>query len=128
MFLHLCQTTMYSTGKIPASKVKIVGQSNKRPIDQDYSGNASEDSKKPKLNMTGTQEECLKIDVGSEFQSYAQLEKSIQEFQERNFVQLYKRSSKGLDGYAKKCPNKKINPELLYSELDFACIHGGKKI
>ena len=116
-----------STGKITASKVKIVGQSNKRPIDQDYSGNASEDSKKPKLNMTGTQEECLKIDVGSEFQSYAQLEKSIQEFQERNFVQLYKRSSRGLDGYAKKCPNKKINPELLYSELDFACIHGGKK-
>ena len=85
-----------STSKIPTSTVKIVGQSNKRPIDQDYSGNASEDSKKPKLNITGTQEECLKIDVGSEFQSYAQLEKSIQEFQERNFVQLYKRSSGAL--------------------------------
>ena len=77
--------------------------------------------------MTDTQKECLKIDIGSEFQSNAQVEKSIEAFQERNFVQLYKRSSRGLDAYAKKCPNKKLNPDLLYSELDFACIHGGKK-
>ena len=120
------QSVHVSTREKAASTAKIIVQGKKRPIDCGYSGNATEDSKKPKLNKR-TQEECSQIGAGSEFHSYAQLEKSIQAFQEKNFVQLYKRSSRGLDAYAKKCPNKKLNPELLYSELDFACIHGGMK-
>ncbi len=117
-----------STVKIPASAVNNTRQNNKRPIDPNSSDNpALNNLKRPKLDTTDTQHECLKIDIGSKFESYTLLEKAIQAFQEGNFVQLYKRSSRGLGGYAKKCPKKKLNPKLLYNGLDFACIHGGKK-
>jgi hypothetical protein len=67
------------------------------------------------------------LDIGSEFGSYDDLEKAVQAFQSSNFVQLYKRSSRSLAAYQKRCPKKKLNPDLVYSEVDFACINGGGK-
>lgn len=83
-----------------------------------------EDSKRCKLDPLT--EDSDDFEAGKGFHSYAEIEEAIQNFEKRNFVQVYKRSSRGLTAYAKKCPKKKLNPELLFSEIDFACLPGGK--
>lgn len=117
-------------GKVLTGKVTSAfsEQNKKRPIDPDVCDNSNcPNVKKTKLDTTETLDGSLKIQRGSTFESYAHVQKAIQTFQTNQFVQLYKRSSRGLKGYAKKCPKKKLNSELLYSEIDYACIHGGRK-
>ena len=78
------------------------------------------------MDILSVHTEVEKIDIGSVFQSYAHLDKAIMAFEKIIFVQLYERSSRSLEAYAKTCPQKKLNPELKFSEIDFACVHGGK--
>ena len=82
-------------------------------------------SKRSKLDSPD-KEVLDNIDVGTEFLSYDNLQDGILRFERNNFVQLYKRSSRSLTAYAKKCPKKKLNADLVFSEIDFACVHGGK--
>ena len=67
------------------------------------------------LMQETTSKEEHGLRIGCEFTSYADL------YERSTFVQLYKRSSRGFPGYAKKCPKKTLNSELIYSELDVGC-------
>lgn len=61
------------------------------------------------------------IDVGTEFLSYGNLQDAILRFERNNFVQLYNRSSRSLTAHAKKSPKKKLNADLVFSEIDCLC-------
>jgi len=64
---------------------------------------------------------------GQTFKSFYELEKQLSLYQDINFVQLYKRSSRTLQGCQKLQHSKKeYNPDLKYAVLDYTCIHGGK--
>jgi hypothetical protein len=45
-------------------------------------------------------------------------------------INIFRNASIGttvsIQAAAKRCPKKKFNPDLQYSEVDFRCVHGGK--
>ena len=69
--------------------------------------------------------------VNDVFDSFESLEGKIEEFSRQNFVVLYHRDTRTLEGASSV---KKIsaergakNPSLIYYELKYACNHGGKQ-
>ena len=62
--------------------------------------------------------------VGAKYKSFTDLESALKKFQEDNYVQLYKRSSRKL-GTGSKYKNMEVADLLIYKELDYSCIHGG---
>ena len=68
----------------------------------------------------------LEMDLisGQEFSSFEELSKSVQEWEKKNFVTLYTRSSRSAK---KRTPNRTYLDELKFSELDYACVHGGRE-
>ena len=68
----------------------------------------------------------VSFSVSDQFHSYQELEIKINVFQERNGVQLWKRDSRTITAAARRS-DKVINQSLVYSELWFCCINGGKK-
>ena len=62
--------------------------------------------------------------IGEKFQTFDSFSVKLQQFQDSNFVQLYKRSSRKYD--ATKFQGENINSELKYSEIVYSCIHGGR--
>jgi viroplasmin and RNaseH domain-containing protein len=67
--------------------------------------------------------------VGAKYKSFTDLECALRKFQQDNYVQLYKRSSIKL-GTGSKYKNMEVAENaaghLIYKELDYSCIHGGK--
>lgn len=64
---------------------------------------------------------------GDEFKSFSDLCEAISAFEQAEFVQLYVRRSRKIESASQRAPKKKFNQDLKYSEIDFACYHGGKK-
>ena len=71
----------------------------------------------------------LEMDLisGQEFSSFEELSKSVQEWEKKNFVTLYTRSSRSVEAAKKRTPNRTYLDELKFSELDYACVHGGRE-
>ena len=67
------------------------------------------------------------ISVGKEFSSYAHLSSAIKEYEAANSVTLYTRSSRTVQAAQKRAPNRHFLDNLTYSELDYACVHGGRE-
>ena len=65
--------------------------------------------------------------VGQVFDSYEVLIEQLKSYQKENYMQLFKRSSRTVTGYLTKHPKRNLNKNLLFCELDYSCIHGGKK-
>ena len=69
--------------------------------------------------------------VGAKYKSFTDLECALKKFQQDNYVQLYKRSSRKL-GTGSKYKNIEVAESaaglLIYKELDYSCIHGGKNL
>ena len=67
--------------------------------------------------------------VGAKYKSFTDLECALTKFQQDNCVQLYKCSSRKL-GTGSKYKNMEVAESaaglLIYKELDYSCIHGGK--
>ena len=67
--------------------------------------------------------------VGANYKSLTDLECALKKFQQDNYVQLYKRISRKL-GTGSKYKNMEVAESavglLIYKELDYSCIHGGK--
>ena len=61
---------------------------------------------------------------GYKFSSFEALSEAVHNWEVKNFVQLYKRSSRFIQA---RFHNKHYNENLKYSEIDYACIHGGRK-
>ncbi|XP_066266550.1 zinc finger SWIM domain-containing protein 3-like [Branchiostoma lanceolatum] len=70
---------------------------------------------------------ATKLKVGATFDSYAEVQFAIHAYQTRNFVQLYIRDSRTFCNAARRAANKNVNPWLKYKEINFACVHGGRK-
>ena len=68
--------------------------------------------------------------VGAKYKSVTDLECAPKKFKQENYVQLYMRSSKKL-GTGSKYKNMEVAESaaglLIYKELDYSCIHGGKQ-
>ena len=64
---------------------------------------------------------------GQEFGSFEELCKSIQEWEKKNFVTLYTRSSRSVVAARRRAPNRTFLDKLMFSELDYACVHGGRE-
>jgi hypothetical protein len=67
--------------------------------------------------------------VEAKYKSFTDLECALRKFQQDNYVQLYKRISRKL-GTGSKYKNMEVAESaaglLIYKELDYSCIHGGK--
>ena len=67
--------------------------------------------------------------VGAKHESFTDIECALKKFQQDNYVQLYKRSSRKL-GTGSKNKNMEVAESaaglLIYKDLDYSCIHGGK--
>ena len=64
---------------------------------------------------------------GDEFRSYKDIYDAVSAFQQATFVQLYRRCSRKIKSASVRAPKKNFNQDLVYSEIDYACQHGGKK-
>ena len=64
--------------------------------------------------------------VGECFKSFAEVEKRVQEYEQANFVQFWKRDARTVEA-ARKRINRPLNDCITYYEIVFCCIHGGKR-
>ena len=64
--------------------------------------------------------------MGKFYSDYDDLDKVVKQFEQDNYVKLYKKESRTIEASKKRCPNRKFNPKVKYSEVSFACIHNGK--
>ena len=66
------------------------------------------------------------IFVGQEFTNYKQLSSAIEQFQKQQSVQYYKRDARTIASAAKRLA-RPLNAHLVYYDLRYCCIHGGKQ-
>ena len=64
---------------------------------------------------------------GQEFSSFEELSENVQKWERKNFVTLYTRSSRSIEAARRRAPNKTFSDKLKFSELDYACVHGGRE-
>ena len=67
------------------------------------------------------------MDIGKKFKTFQELKAEINNYESSNFVKLYRRDSRKLESFKKRCPKRIINKELEYANITYSCIHGGKK-
>ena len=64
--------------------------------------------------------------VGESFKSFEELKMKVKQYEVKNFVQFWIRDSRTVKS-AQKRLTKKLNEKIVYYEVVFCCIHGGKK-
>ena len=62
--------------------------------------------------------------LGERFDSFAELEEKITQYEQENYVNLWVRSSRTIEAAHLK---KHLDSAIRYYEIKYACIHGGKK-
>ena len=65
--------------------------------------------------------------VGQEFTSFLELSSALKLWEERTCVTLYTRSSRTIAATRKRAPKRHMNDNLEFSELNYACVHGGRE-
>lgn len=73
--------------------------------------------------------ETVKLDVfiGQVFPTFDDLEKMVIKTCKENSVQFYRRDSRKIENAVKRNAQKIYNPDIIYSEIKYACIYGGRK-
>ena len=79
-----------------------------------------------KEDLVNKEDTSVLIAVGKKFGSFADLERTIRLYEERNFVKFWKREARSIEA-AKKRIDRHMNLKLKYYELKYTCIHGGQK-
>ena len=64
---------------------------------------------------------------GKEFSSFEELSTNVKEWEGANFVTLYTRSSRSVEAARRRAPKRTYNQQLKFSEIDYACVHGGRE-
>ena len=65
--------------------------------------------------------------VGDRFKTFVEVEMKIHQYKKEKFVQFYKRDSRKIEAAQKRTLHKNYKKEIVYAELVYSCIHGGKK-
>ena len=71
--------------------------------------------------------------VGKTYSNLPSIIEDIEEYEKKNFVKFWRRSSRKLDSYKKRCTKKfdKLTPTFKENfdmvEMTYTCIHGGRK-
>ncbi|XP_076458995.1 uncharacterized protein LOC143292519 [Babylonia areolata] len=78
------------------------------------------------LDGRGNREKKTIMYIGRQFCSYEDLEAAVSEYQDKNFVRLYKRDTRSIEATRRRGVKKKYNPKLVYSGVKYTCVHGGK--
>ncbi|KAK6169865.1 hypothetical protein SNE40_020840 [Patella caerulea] len=68
------------------------------------------------------------LTLGAQFNTFHALSEAVSRWEKTNFISLYKRSSRTIEACSKRATKKFFNPHLKYAEINFACIHGGRKL
>jgi len=64
--------------------------------------------------------------VGQEFANFNDLTSTLAEYQKQASVQYWKRDARTVISAAKRV-TRPLKPELVYYDLRYCCIHGGKE-
>ena len=64
--------------------------------------------------------------AGKEIHSFDELSSAVKDYECANSVTLYTRSSRSVEAAKKGAPKRHFSEGLVYSELDYACVHGGR--
>lgn len=87
----------------------------------------------PDMALVSGQEFCsfeepeIALVSGQEFCSFEELSQSVKRWEENKFVTLYTRSSRSIEAARRRAPNRTFLDRLKFSELDYACVHGGRE-
>ena len=76
------------------------------------------------MDVNNVSIEPVSFAIGECFGTYEDLQTKIEKFKEANFVELYIRDSRTVQNKRNK---KNIKKDLKYSEIKYACVHGGRK-
>ena len=71
--------------------------------------------------------EKVSFTVWESFETFQDLERNINDYEQSNSVQLWKRDARTVQIAQKRLPNRTLNERIKYYEITYACIHGGKK-
>ncbi|XP_018568553.2 N-acetylneuraminate lyase-like isoform X1 [Anoplophora glabripennis] len=69
----------------------------------------------------------LDVIIGQVFPAFDDLEETVIKTCKENSVQFYRRDSRKIENAVKRNAQKNYNPEIVYSEIKYACIYGGRK-
>ena len=65
---------------------------------------------------------------GQEFCSFEEVSESVKKWEKKNFVTLYTTgSSRSIEVARTQAPNRTYLDKLKFTELDYACVHGGRE-
>ena len=64
--------------------------------------------------------------LGDCFDSFSAVEERLKKYKAANYVEFWKRDSRTIEAAQRRRPNKVIKSSLVYYELRYCCIHGGK--
>lgn len=68
---------------------------------------------------------ALTFKLGERFDSFAELEENITQYELENYVNLWVKSSRTIEAAHLK---KHLYPAIRYYAIKYACIHGGRKL
>eukprot|EP00118_Oscarella_pearsei_P025641 m.308518 g.308518 ORF g.308518 m.308518 type:complete len:240 (+) comp44144_c0_seq1:143-862(+) len=71
--------------------------------------------------------EKIRIEEGMEFGSLDELSETIRKWEQQNYVQLYRRDSRTIEAAKKRMTKRIFRDELGFSDIHYACVHGGRK-
>ena len=70
--------------------------------------------------------EMDELAVGCEFSDFHRLSAAIENFEQTNFVQFYKRDSRRIEADVRRNTRKTYNTAIEYANITYACVHGGR--
>jgi len=68
----------------------------------------------------------MTMEIGADFWSFAELESAILDYQQENYVRLYRRDSRTIAASRNRASKREYNDRIVYAEIKYACVHGGK--
>lgn len=63
--------------------------------------------------------------LGESFRTYEELESKVKLYEQKHYVQLWKRDTRTVQA-AQKRLNRPLSDRIKYYEVKYSCIHGGK--
>jgi len=64
---------------------------------------------------------------GKKFASFQEVKAWISKYEADNYVQFYVSDSRTIAAAQKRVTKRQLNPDLLYYQVTYACVHGGRK-